>query len=62
MLGGAKQMTKHYEILITGEVARSFFITAEDPEHAQVEACEKWKQQHGGHLKTVKFIKAYIND
>ena len=47
---------KNYAVLITGEVTRSLFVTAQDPEHAQVEACEEWKRLVGGEIDTAKVL------
>jgi hypothetical protein len=47
---------KNYAVLVTGEVTRSVYVTAQDPEHAQVEACEEWKRLVGGELKTAQII------
>jgi len=37
---------KNYAVLITGEVTRSLFVTADNPEEAQAEACSEWSRNN----------------
>tara|TARA_R110000765_G_scaffold348086_1_gene438173 strand:+ start:682 stop:870 length:189 start_codon:yes stop_codon:yes gene_type:complete len=47
---------KNYAVLITGEVTRSIFVMADNPEQAQVEACSEWTRMTGGEPETAKII------
>ena len=47
---------KNYAVLITGEVTRSLFVTADNPEEAQAEACSEWSRLVGGEIDTAKVL------
>lgn len=47
---------KNYAVLVTGEVTRSLFVTADSQEEAQVEACNEWSRVVGGEIETAKVL------
>ncbi len=47
---------KKYAVLVTGEVTRSFSVTADSEGEARTEACNEWTRMVGGDRSTSEIL------